>query len=128
MTGLGVQLPEVERPYRWTEVREIARVAEAVGLDSLWVGDHLLYRDETGSRGPWEAWATLAGLAEVTERVLLGPLVAATAFSNPAVLAKRAATVDEMSGGRLVLGVGAGWNRVEFEAFGFPFRRQQVGA
>jgi alkanesulfonate monooxygenase SsuD/methylene tetrahydromethanopterin reductase-like flavin-dependent oxidoreductase (luciferase family) len=124
MTAVGVQLPEVERPYAWSEVREIARTAEAVGLDSVWVGDHLLYRDESGSRGPWEAWSALAGLAEATERVLIGPLVAATAFHNPAMLAKKAATVDEMSGGRLVLGLGAGWNRTEFDAFGFPFDRR----
>ncbi|HEX7400415.1 MAG TPA: LLM class flavin-dependent oxidoreductase, partial [Candidatus Limnocylindrales bacterium] len=69
----------------------------------------------------WEAWTILAGLAAVTSRVLIGPLVAATAFHNPAMLAKKAATVDEISGGRLVVGIGAGWNETEFRAFGFPF-------
>lgn len=120
--GVGVQLPEVEREVRWPELRAIAREAEAVGLDSVWVGDHLLYRFADGSaRGPWEAWTTLAALAEATERVTLGPLVAATAFHAPFMLAKQAATVDEISGGRLVLGVGAGWNPVEFAALGAPF-------
>ncbi len=119
---IGVQLPEVERPVRWSEVRQIARTAEAVGFDSVWVGDHLLYRDDDqGVRGPWEAWSVLAALGEATERVLIGPLVAATAFHNPAMLAKKAATVDEISGGRLVLGLGAGWNRTEFDAYGFPY-------
>jgi probable F420-dependent oxidoreductase len=119
---VGVQLPEVERVVRWPELRAMARIAEQVGFDSLWVGDHLLYRYADGSaRGPWEAWTTLAGLAEATERITLGPLVAATAFHAPAMLAKQAATVDEISGGRLILGLGAGWNEAEFRAFGFPF-------
>ena len=120
--GVGVQLPEVEREVRWPELRAIARTAEQAGFDSIWVGDHLLYRYASGeTRGPWEAWTTLAGLAEATERVALGPLVAATAFHSPFMLAKQAATVDEISGGRLVLGLGAGWNDTEFAALGAPF-------
>jgi probable F420-dependent oxidoreductase len=108
----------------WKEVAAMARLAEEVGLDSIWLGDHLLYDLPEGRRGPWEAWSMLAALAAVTERVELGPLVAALPFHNPAMLAKKAATVDEISGGRLTLGVGAGWNQVEFEAFGFPFDRR----
>jgi probable F420-dependent oxidoreductase len=119
---IGVQLPEVERVVGWNELRDVAVAAEDCGLDSIWVGDHLLYRALDGStRGPWEAWSALAGLAEATERVELGPLVAATSFHAPAMIAKKAATVDEISGGRLILGIGAGWNRTEFDAFGFPF-------
>lgn len=119
---VGVQLPEVERDVRWPELLDLARRAEDVGLDSLWVGDHLLYRFADGSsRGPWEAGSLLAALAASTSRVTLGPLVACTAFRNPAVLAKQAATLDEISGGRFVLGLGAGWNPVEFAAFGLPF-------
>jgi alkanesulfonate monooxygenase SsuD/methylene tetrahydromethanopterin reductase-like flavin-dependent oxidoreductase (luciferase family) len=119
--SIGVQLPEIEREVRWSELRDMAIAAEAVGLDSVWVGDHLLYRTPSGVRGPWEAWSTLAAVAAVTERVHIGPLVAAAAFHSPAMLAKKAATVDEISGGRLILGLGAGWNRDEFEAYGFPF-------
>lgn len=100
----------------------MARTAEDVGFDSLWLGDHLLFRDQvTGDRGPWEAWSLLAALGEATERVLIGPLVAATSFHNPAMIAKKAATVDEISGGRLILGLGAGWNEAEYAAFGFPY-------
>lgn len=121
---VGVQLPEVERPVTWRETKEIAVAAEDGGLDSIWVGDHLLYRDEEGVRGPWEAWSLLAALAEATERVELGPLVASTSFHAPAMIAKKAVTVDEISGGRLVLGLGAGWNRVEYEAFGFRYDRR----
>lgn len=119
---VGIQLPEVEREVSWAEVREIAQTMEKCGFDSIWVGDHLLFRDEvTGTRGPLEAWSSLAALAEATERVELGPLVAATSFHSPAMIAKKAATVDDISGGRLILGLGAGWNRAEYEAFGFPY-------
>jgi probable F420-dependent oxidoreductase len=120
--GIGVQLPEVERDVRWAEYVAMAMAAEEVGFDSIWVGDHLLYRDDgRPERGPWEAWTLLAGLAAVTRRVKLGPLVACVGFHHPAILAKMAATVDEVSGGRLVVALGAGWNRMEFDAFGVPF-------
>src|SRR5688572_17301063 len=100
----------------------MARLIEDAGFDSIWTGDHLLYRDERrGSRGPWEAWSVLAAVAATTSRVELGPLVASTSFHNPAMLAKKAATFDEISGGRLILGLGAGWNETEYAAFGFPF-------
>jgi probable F420-dependent oxidoreductase len=122
---VGVQLPEVERRVLWPELIEMARTAEEVGLDSLWCGDHLLY-DLPGAitRGPWEVWTTLAAVAAVTQRVELGPLVAATGFHAPAMLAKQAATVDGISGGRLIVGLGAGWNEREYRAFGFPFDRR----
>jgi probable F420-dependent oxidoreductase len=119
---VGVQLPEVERRVPWSEYAAMARAAEEAGFDSIWVGDHLLYRrDGRPERGPWEAWTLLAALAASTSRVRLGPLVACTAFRPPGVLAKQAATLDEVSGGRFVLGLGAGWNEAEFRAFGLPF-------
>jgi alkanesulfonate monooxygenase SsuD/methylene tetrahydromethanopterin reductase-like flavin-dependent oxidoreductase (luciferase family) len=119
---VGVQLPEVEWVPRWADIREMALAAEEIGLDSIWVGDHLLYRYEDGpARGPWEAWTQLAAVAAVTSRVQLGPLVAATSFHNPAMIAKKAATLDEIAGGRLILGLGAGWNETEYTAYGYPF-------
>jgi len=119
---VGIQLPEVERDVRWPEVVAMARAAEASGFDSIWVGDHLLYRgDGRPERGPWDAWTMLAGLAAVTERVRLGPLVACLGFHPPGVLARMAATVNEIADGRLVLGIGAGWNETEFRAFGIPY-------
>lgn len=122
---VGIQLPEVERVVRWPEYREMIRVAEENGFDSVWLGDHLLYRgDGRPERGPWEAWTMLAALAAETERVEFGPLVACAGFHPPAVLAKMAATIDEISGGRFVLGLGAGWNQPEFDAFGIPFDRR----
>jgi probable F420-dependent oxidoreductase len=119
---VGIQLPEVEREVRWPEYLAMARAAEDAGFDTIWLGDHLLYRYGDGStRGPWEVWTMLAAIAASTSRIRLGPLVAATAFHAPPMLAKLAATVDEISGGRLILGLGAGWNETEFRAFGFPF-------
>ena len=119
---VGVQLPEVEREVRWPELLGIARVAEAAGYDSVWVGDHMLYRDDGRTeRGPWDAWTVLAALAASTDRVRLGPLVAATAFHPPGLVARMAAAIDEISGGRFVLGLGTGWNETEFRAFGIPF-------
>ena len=96
-----------------------------VGFDSIWLGDHLLYRgDGRPERGPWDAWTTLAAIAASTERVRLGPLVACAAFHPPGMLARMAASVDEVSGGRFVLGIGAGWNETEFRAFGIPFEER----
>jgi probable F420-dependent oxidoreductase len=122
---VGVQLPEVERPVGWPELFSMARTAEAAALDSLWLGDHLLYDLPGGiTRGPWEVWTSLAAIAAVTSRIEIGPLVASTGFHTPAMLAKQAATVDAISGGRLVLGLGAGWNEREYRAFGHPFDRR----
>jgi probable F420-dependent oxidoreductase len=119
---VGVQLPEVEREVRWPEYVSMARAAEEVGFDSIWLGDHMLYRDDARpERGPWDVWTLLAGLAAATERVALGPLVACTAFHPPGVLARMAAAVDEISDGRLVVALGAGWNEAEFRAFDMPF-------
>jgi alkanesulfonate monooxygenase SsuD/methylene tetrahydromethanopterin reductase-like flavin-dependent oxidoreductase (luciferase family) len=119
---IGVQLPEVERQVRWPELLEMAQTAERIGLDSIWLGDHLVYRyPGEAPRGPWEAWSTLAALAGATSRIELGPLVASIGFHSPAMIAKKAATIDEISNGRLILGLGAGWHEPEYRAYGFPF-------
>jgi probable F420-dependent oxidoreductase len=111
----------------YSEVREKAQAAEASGLDSIWLYDHLLYRvDPEKTVGVWESWSVLSALAEATNRVELGTLVLCNAFRNPALLAKMAHTLDEVSGGRVLLGLGAGWHEPEFDAFGYPFD-QRVG-
>ncbi|PYM62885.1 MAG: LLM class F420-dependent oxidoreductase [Candidatus Rokuibacteriota bacterium] len=123
--GLEVLLAEnhwLRRAPRYAEIRDLALRAEAMGFDSLWLYDHLLYRDAEGRpHGIWECWTMLSALAEATEHAEIGSLVACTAFRNPALLAKMAATLDEVSGGRFTLGLGAGWNAAEFVAFGLPF-------
>src|SRR5664279_5587997 len=108
-------------PEPWPQVIEFARRAESLGLDALWVVDHTLFRfPGAPERGSHEAWSVLAALAAATTRVELGTLVLGLRFRNPALLAKMAATTDEISGGRLTLGVGAGWHDPEYAAFGYP--------
>jgi probable F420-dependent oxidoreductase len=126
---VGLFLPGVEGAMaggtaRWADMLAIARRADDLGFDSLWFPDHTLFAAPEGRverLGCWEAWTWLAALAAVTSRVELGPLVSPTSFRNPALLAKMATDVDEISGGRVVLGLGAGWNEVEYAAFGYPF-------
>jgi probable F420-dependent oxidoreductase len=122
---VGVVLPLAEYPGKqpsYGEIRELALQAETAGFDSVWVFDHLLFRAPgEPTEGIWESWTVLSALAEATARVRLGTFVLCTAFRNPAVLAKMAATLDEICSGRLILGLGAGWHQPEFEAFGIPF-------
>jgi len=121
---IGVLLPMGNHgaaPEPWPQVIEFARRAESLGLDALWVVDHTLFRfPGAAERGSHEAWSVLAALAAATTRVELGTLVLGLRFRNPALLAKMAATTDEISGGRLTLGVGAGWHDPEYAAFGYP--------
>ncbi|HXT35639.1 MAG TPA: LLM class flavin-dependent oxidoreductase, partial [Chloroflexota bacterium] len=124
---IGVVLPlmgdeETGQVVRYADTRAFARQAEAAGFDSVWIFDHVLYRyPEKPTQGPWEAWTVISALAEATTRVDLGTLVVCTPLRNPAVLAKMAVTLDEVSDGRLILGLGTGWHRPEFDAFGIPF-------
>ena len=125
---IGLMLPQTEGMRGpgvrgWREVRDMAQVAEDVGFDSLWVVDHLIYQleGEAEGRGVWECWSLLSAIAAVTERVELGTLVMAMGWRNPALLAKMADTVEEISNGRLILGLGSGYHKVEYDAFGYPF-------
>jgi alkanesulfonate monooxygenase SsuD/methylene tetrahydromethanopterin reductase-like flavin-dependent oxidoreductase (luciferase family) len=119
-------------PLRWTDLREMATLAEHVGVDTLCAPDHLLFRNappevnlpEGETRGIWEVFTLLTALAASTKRVTLLPFVACTSFRNPALLAKIADTVDEVSGGRLILGLGAGWHAPEYKAYGYPYDRR----
>jgi alkanesulfonate monooxygenase SsuD/methylene tetrahydromethanopterin reductase-like flavin-dependent oxidoreductase (luciferase family) len=129
---IGIVLPQMEGAMagatpRWPDIAAMARQAEAAAFDSIWVIDHLLVNSRgagSPTKGLWECWSLLAGLAAVTSSVRLGSLVTATSLRNPAVLAKAADTVDEISAGRLVLGVGAGSYPAEHHRFGCPWDRQ----
>lgn len=113
---------KLRRTYSYQKTREIAQQAEEAGFDSLWLYDHMLYRgDDHPTIGIWECWTFLSALADATRRVELGTLVSCNSFRNPALLAKMAITLDEVTQGRLILGLGAGWNKAEYEAFGWPF-------
>lgn len=122
---VGVVLPiaqedDTSAPPSYAEIRAVAGAAEDAGLDSVWVFDHLLFRLDGKTTGIHECWTILAGLAEATARVQLGTIVMCTSFRNAALLAKMAATLDHMSDGRLILGIGSGWHDPEFDAFGYP--------
>ncbi len=124
---IGIVLQLVEgllegRTPRFQDLRTMAGVAEQAGLDSLWLADHLIYRfPDREERAPWESLTMLSALAAVTTRIALGSIVACTSFRPPALLAKMADALDEISGGRFILGLGAGWHQPEYEAFGYPF-------
>ena len=110
---------------RWDDIREMAIEAEALGFDAVWVSDHVGFGDpDAGWSGAWESWTLLSALAVATTRVRLGTYVTAVPYRNPALLAKMAETLDEVSGGRVILALGAGWNEPEFTAYGFPFERR----
>jgi probable F420-dependent oxidoreductase len=123
---IGVVLPAAEGDSHgetpgWPIIRSFARAAEDRGLDSVWMYDHFYYRNDSGElEGQHEAWTIVSAVAAVTERVEIGTIVLCTSFRNPGLTAKMAATADEVSAGRLTLGLGAGWHDPEYDAFGYP--------
>ncbi len=134
--GFGVILPIAEESAfggtpHFSDILAMTRTAEEVGFDVVWIIDHFVFRPEADSqfsmpqsdddRGVWECFTTMAGLASATERIQIGSLVACTGFRNPGLVAKMTETIDDISGGRVILGLGAGWHRPEYDAFGYPF-------
>lgn len=110
------------RMTTFAETADFAGRAERLGLDSIWVFDHLIWRFEGETdEGPHEAWTTLSALAAVVPRVELGALVMCSSFRNAGLMAKMSATLDDLSGGRLIVGLGCGWHKPEYDAFGLPF-------
>jgi len=110
------------RTPRWSDILLMAQAAESIGFDAIWISDHVGFGDPAGEwSGAWESWTLLSALAAATTRVALGNYVLAVPFRNPALLAKMAETLDEISGGRVILGLGAGWNEPEFTSYGVPY-------
>jgi alkanesulfonate monooxygenase SsuD/methylene tetrahydromethanopterin reductase-like flavin-dependent oxidoreductase (luciferase family) len=128
--GLGLNLPYVERSMagrtpRWSDIRDMALAGERIGFDALWVSDHVGFGDPAGQwTGAWESSTLLAALASITTRVHLGHYVAAAPYRNAALFAKAIETLDEVSGGRAIAALGAGWNEPEFRSYGFPWKRR----
>ena len=121
---VGLTLPQAPgygEAGSWSEIGGLARMADEGGAESLWVADHFFYRDEKIEVGIHEAFTLLTAAAAVTSRVEIGPLVAATSFRSPGMLAKIATGLDFVSAGRLILGLGCGWHEAEYNAFGYPF-------
>jgi alkanesulfonate monooxygenase SsuD/methylene tetrahydromethanopterin reductase-like flavin-dependent oxidoreductase (luciferase family) len=126
---VGVLLPQADEEWTastpsYAEVRRFALEAEQAGLDSIWIVDHLLFRFDGETTGIHEAWTLASALGEATSRVEIGTLVLCTEFRNPALLAKMAAGLDEVTDGRVILGLGCGWHDPEYEAFGYPTDRK----
>ena len=126
--GIGIMMPVAENSAfggtpRFRDMLEIAQTAEAAGLDGVWLADHFfIQREESGDiSGVWEAWTMLAALAAATSSIVLGVFVTCTGFRHPGVIAKMTESLDEISGGRFVLGLGAGWHKPEYDRFGYPF-------
>ena len=124
----GIMLPMAEgdegQPApTFADLLTMARTANDVGIDIAWLPDHLVYRWPPANtpNGAWESFSFIAGLAAATERISLGTMVTCTSFRNPGLTAKTAKAIDEISGGRFILGLGAGWHEPEYEMFGYPF-------
>jgi F420-dependent oxidoreductase-like protein len=112
---------EGQEGVTWEQWKALAAACEEHGYEGLFRSDHYLSVMGRADRGSLDAWATLAALASITSRIRLGTLVSPATFRHPSVLAKSAATVDHVSGGRAELGIGAGWLEAEHAAYGFPF-------
>jgi alkanesulfonate monooxygenase SsuD/methylene tetrahydromethanopterin reductase-like flavin-dependent oxidoreductase (luciferase family) len=133
---LGLALPHYDTSYAgepasWERVKQTAQTAEASGFSSVWVSDHLFldwgkYGGPSAAQGSLECWATMAGLAASTSDIRIGSLTLCNDFRNPALVAKMAATLDLLSGGRLDVGLGAGWYEPEYRAAGIDFDRPRV--
>jgi alkanesulfonate monooxygenase SsuD/methylene tetrahydromethanopterin reductase-like flavin-dependent oxidoreductase (luciferase family) len=128
--GVGLMLPIAERgafpgTLRFADMLEMTRSAESAGFDAIWLADHFLFRSpvtpEGEEMGLWEAWSAAAALAQATTKINVGLLVTCLGWRNPGIVARMTDTIDEISNGRFILGVGAGWHEPEYDAYGFPF-------
>lgn len=126
--SLGLMLPIGEESHfgatpRFTDMVEIAQAAREVGFEAIWFADHFLFEnaDDGSVRGVWEVFSMMGAIAAAVPDVQIGSLVACTGFRNPALIAKTAETIDEISDGRFILGLGAGWHKPEYDAFGYPW-------
>ena len=127
---IGIFLPTFERGSNdrsvgFADLLSLARTAEDLGFASIWLPDHFVFRPpavpEGDENGLWEAWTAIAALAQATSTIQIGLLVTCLGWRNPGIVARMAETIDEISGGRFILGVGAGWHEPEYAAFGIPF-------
>jgi F420-dependent oxidoreductase-like protein len=124
--GWRLDLGDVPVEQQWGTMVAVARVAEETGYDSVWVYDHLHTFPDLSQQSTWEAWTVMAGLAEATDRVRLGQMCTANSYRSPSYLAKITSCIDVMSGGRLDVGIGAGWYEHEYRGYGYEFPKASV--
>jgi alkanesulfonate monooxygenase SsuD/methylene tetrahydromethanopterin reductase-like flavin-dependent oxidoreductase (luciferase family) len=113
--AMGGETPQFE------DLVSMATIARDAGFEAIWFGDHFTMGDGDAMTGAWEAWTMMAAVAARVPDVQIGPLVSCAGFRNPGVIAKMTESMDEITGGRFILGLGAGWNETEYRQFGFPF-------
>ena len=124
---LGINIPNSERNHfygtpQWSDMIEMSEAAAETGFEVLWFDDHFSFPDgEDGLRGQWDAFTLMAAIAARVPDVQIGPMVACTAYRNPGVIAKMTEMIDDISGGRFILGLGAGWQKDEYRQFGIRF-------
>ena len=111
--------------YEYQAIEDIALLTEKLGYNLLTIGDHLFLDENSEDRDCLEAWSLLSSLVAKTSKIMLGTLVTCNSFRHPSILAKMASTIDVISNGRLLLGIGAGWKKVEYDAYGIPFPKVQ---
>lgn len=124
--SFGLMMPMREdamggKTARFADLVNMSHNARQSGFEALWFADHLSFQQDDKTIGTWEAWTLMAAIANAVPDVQIGPLVSCAGFRNPGLVAKMTEMIDEISGGRFILGMGAGWNKPEYEQFGYPF-------
>ncbi len=124
--SLGINIPNSERALytgtpQWSDLLAMSEAATGAGFEVLWFDDHFSFTMDGDLRGAWDAWTHMAAIAALIPEVYLGPMVACTAYRNPGVIAKMTEMIQDVSGGRFILGLGAGWHKPEYDQFGMPY-------
>jgi len=122
-TSFGTSIPVAEPKAganfpHFADQLAVSRMAADAGFEALWFADHFSFESDTGLRGSWDVWTLMAAIAAQVPTVQIGPMVACTAYRNPGVIAKMTEMIEDISGGRFILGLGAGWNKPEYDQFG----------
>jgi F420-dependent oxidoreductase-like protein len=121
----GLQI-EPQYGFTYDAIRNLAELCESLGLESIWVSDHFFMTDDSIGTPCLDCWTALVALARDTTTLRLGPMVTAQSYRNPALLAKMATSLDNISNGRLYFGIGAGWKEVEYRAYGYPYPKPAI--
>ncbi len=125
-TSLGLMVPVSERAAfggtpQYSDILAMSQTAAEIGFEALWFADHFSFASDDDLRGAWDAWTLMAAIVAAVPGLKVGPMVACTAYRNPGVIAKMTEMIEDIGGGRFILGLGAGWHKPEYDQFGLPF-------